>query len=134
MSGLINAFASLFHGAANNIRNAALNPEQLEFRENSKRVLEMVKVASIVTTIAAVFLFAIFPKIFMLVFAGTVAFAASEVHKVADNLLEMLKKAAVEIKARSNKENCIDQIAKNTFIVGPLLRAIDPPFDGLILA
>lgn len=134
MSALINAFTSLFHSAANNIRDVGLTQEQLEFREKSKQALEMVKVASIVATIATFFLFAILPKIFILFLAGTVAFAASEVHKVADNLLEMLQKAAVEIKARSTKDNCIAQIAKNTFIVGPILRAMDVPFTGLVYA
>lgn len=134
MTGFVSAIANLFHSAANNVRDAALTPEQLEFRENGKRVLEMIKVASIVAAIGAFFLFAIFPKIFVLVLAATVAFAATEVHKVADNLLEMLNKAAVEFRARTNKESFYKQFEKNTFIVGTILRGIDPPLEGFVLA
>lgn len=131
MSGILEAMGNMFHNGANAVRQAALTPEEIEGREKGKRALEMVKIASIVSAIGALFFLGIFPKVFTLVLAGVVAFGAFEVYKFAENILEMLNKAAVELTARSSKENLISQLSKNTLLIGPILRAIDPPFVSI---
>lgn len=132
MVGFLGQIGNMFQNGANAVRAAVLTPEELKARENGKRSLELIKVASIVSAIGALFFLGIFPNIFTLVLAGVVAFGAFEVYKVAENVLEMLKMATVEYTARSSKDNLIDQLGKNTFIISPILRAINPSFDGIL--
>lgn len=127
MSGISKALSSLFYSAPKNVLDPHQTPEEdLKFRKDSTKILDVLKIASVVTTIAAFFIFAIFPNIFFLVLAGTLAFATTEIHKAADNILEIFDQTAVEAKALSSRENCIAQIAKNTYIVGPILRVFSP--------
>jgi hypothetical protein len=133
MAGIVNAMREMFNGGANAVRQAALTPEQIRDRDNGKRLLEMIKVAATVTALATIFLFAIFPNLFTAAIVGVTAFGATEVYKAADNVLEILNKALVELEARSSKEKLLDQVCKNTFVLGPFLRSLNLNVDGLLL-
>ncbi len=133
MAGIVNALRNMMNDGANAVRQAALTPEQIEQRNNGKRLLEMIKVASIVTAVSTLFFAAIFPNIFTAVLAGVVAFGASEVYKAAENILEILNKAAVELVARSSKENLLNQVGKNTFALGPFIKSLHLNVEQLLL-
>jgi hypothetical protein len=132
MAGIVNALRNMFNDGANVVRQAALTPEQIQSRNDGKRLLEMVKVAAIVSAIATFFLTAIFPNLFTLLLSATVAFGASEVYKGAENILEILNKAAVELVARSSKEDLINQVTKETFVLGPFIKSLNLNVDLLL--
>jgi hypothetical protein len=115
------------------LREATLTPQQIEDRNNGKRFLEMIKVASVVSAIGSLFLAAIFFNAFTIALAGVVSFSATEVYKAADNILEILNKAAVELVARSSKANLLDQVGKNTFALGPFLQSLHLNVAPLLL-
>jgi hypothetical protein len=133
MAGIIDGLRNMFHGGANAIREAALTPQQIEDRNKGKRLLEMIKVAAVVSAIGSLFLAAIFFNAFTIVLAGVVSFTNTEVYKTADNILEILNKGAVELVARSSKANLLDQVCKNTFAMGPFLRSLHLNVDPLLL-
>ncbi len=123
---LVDTFRGWLGSAANAVRDARLTEEQRAGREHGKQLLEMVKIASIISVIVGLFLFSVFPSIFSFVSVGIFAFVASEVHKMADNLLEVLQQATVELAVSNSKEAFLAQMTKNTFLIGPILRVIDP--------
>jgi len=134
MAGFIEAVGNMFQNGANAVRQAALTPEQIENRNKGKQLLEMVKLASIVSVIGALFFVGIFPMIFTVVLASVIAFCAHELFQAAENVLEILNKATVEFDARSSQENLFKQVSKNTIVLGPLLRAVNPPCDKILFA
>lgn len=133
MAGIVNALRNMMNNGANAVREAALTPEQIQDRNNGKRLLEMIKVASIVTAVTTLFFVAIFPNIFTAVLAGVIAFGASEVYKAAENILEILDKAAVELVARSSKENLLSQVGKNTFVLGSFIKSLHLNVESLLI-
>ena len=130
---MIKTLADMFQGGVDAVRNAALSPQDTKSRKNAETSLEMIKQIAVVCSIASVFFFTIFPALFTLFSAGLTCFAASEVHKVCNNLLEMLRSAMVEGAARVTKESFYKQFEKDTYVAGSILRSLDPDLKGFVL-
>lgn len=129
MSSFFDALSNVFHRTANGIRDASLSPEELKVRDETKRGLEIAKLAAIVATVVFAIFFAIFPCLFTALLTLLVGFCAWEATKVANNYLEILNKAVTEASVKLDKNAFYDQLVKGTFVAGPVIRAIDPLKD-----
>ncbi len=132
MSGLFDAIANGLHATANRVREASLTTEELEFRTQAKRGLEFIKVASLVAVFANLFFVAMLPCVFNIFLLAAVSFGAYEIYNVANNVVEMLEKSAVEVVARCSRENLIAQVTKNTFVAKSIINIINPNLDKII--
>ncbi len=116
---------NLFRSIATDVRDANLKPEELREREQAKQLLQVVKLAAIVTTVAtAVFLFGFFPNTFTLLLTAAVGFVAREIYYTSQNMLEVLEDAVLEGKVRASDKAAVVQLEKNTFLMGPVARVM----------
>lgn len=127
MSGFLDGISNLLHKGANFVRDVQLSPEEIRGREETKRFLEMVKLASVVVVVTKVLLFVIFPNLFTLCLLPLVGIGARDVIKVADNYLEIFDSYALELQVSVSRRAILDQLTKNTWIIGTILRILVPP-------
>jgi hypothetical protein len=125
MSSISSELSSLYFSAQNTVCDLRNPSEQNhQVREGLITILDMAKVALVITTIATFFIFSFIPNIFLLILAGTLAFTTTEIHKITNNTIEMFDHPITKTKAFASREKCIAQIAKNTLITGPILRLL----------
>lgn len=125
---------AIVHGAqaaANQIRDAQLSPREIQERENLKRALEAIKLASIVTSVTSFFFFAVFPSLFTFGMAVLVAYSSFEVYNILTNYKEILDDATMEAQVRLSRQNLVTQLTKSAPIARSILGIINPSTPAL---
>ncbi len=125
--------SSAFQTIANGFRNTLLSSKQQEQRTKMKQFVAMSKLATIVTAVVTVLLFAAFHNLFTLCLLGLVGYGCYESIRVINNAQEILNDALVEGIARASKENMYKQMTKNAPIFRCFIEMTQPNIDPWLL-
>ncbi len=89
-------------------------------------VLEVTKIACVVASIACAYLFALNPTALVFFKAGVSIGVFSEFYKVAGNWQQIFKNPALNLLTSASDNAFVEQLGKNTFLMGPILKLIYP--------
>lgn len=89
-------------------------------------VLEVTKIACVVASIACAYLFALNPTALVFFKAGVSIGAFTEIYKMAANWQQIFNNTAIRLFASTSDEAFVNQLGKNTFLMGPILKLIYP--------
>lgn len=118
---------------ANGFRNYILGPKGREERTKLKQFIAMSKLATIVTAVVTVLLFAAFHNLFTLCLLGLVGYGCYESIRVINNAQEVFDNAVVEFKVRTSKENIYQHMTKGAPVYRCLIEIIQPNVDDWLL-
>lgn len=125
MASILGGIKGAFYSVMNGVRDHALSPDEKQARAISKIALKVLQVTAVIFGLLSVYHLVIAPSLIKFIVAPLAVILAHEIYQVAENCLEILNKAAVEMRVREDEEYAIKQLTQNTIVLGAIVDTID---------